>query len=167
MLEPFAHKHETPVDPVAVGGVVRIRDDGAHFGLGGGFELFVGIENENPLVAEWEVLEGPVFLFGPSAIEIELHDFGTHRSGDVLRAIRARRINHKHLISPRDRRKATRQIGGLVLDRNDDGKGNFAQGAKCSVGLGGDTNLIFRLFSRHRSRWINGMHNEKPGSLHG
>lgn len=100
VLQPFAHKHETPVDPVAVGGVVRIRDDGTHFGLSGGFEDLVGIENEHPLVTEGERFKRPIFLFGPGAIELKLHDLGTHRSGDILRAICACRIDHENLISP-------------------------------------------------------------------
>jgi len=82
VLEPFAHEHEAPVNPVAVHGVVRIGHDSAKLGFGVGREHFVGIENEHPFVTERQMGERPIFLLGPRAVEMKLFHLGTVRLSD-------------------------------------------------------------------------------------
>ena len=119
--QPFSHEHETPVDPVAGDGMIGVGDDGAKFRLGFRRQHFIGVEDENPLVPERNILQRPVFFLRPPAVEFELHDLRTVILGDLLRAIRARGIHDHDLVRPMHRGQAGREIRCLVLDRYDDG----------------------------------------------
>ena len=77
MLQPLAHEHKAPVDPVAGDFAVRLRDDRANLCLRLGRQYFIGIKNEHPLVSERDVLQYTVFLFGPGAIENKLNHLRT------------------------------------------------------------------------------------------
>ncbi len=118
MLQPLAHEHETPVDPVARMRFVRIRNDPPNFRFSLRWEHLVGVEEKDPLILERQILQCPVLLLGPSAFEIKLHDFRTGLLGNLFRPVRALRIDNEHLISPIYRVQAPRQNLRFVLDGN-------------------------------------------------
>src|SRR5437763_9574665 len=73
MTQPFPHEHEMAVDPVA-GDITCFRDRLRELLRGFRRQSFVRVENEDPVMAERQVLERPVFFLRPGAVELELHD---------------------------------------------------------------------------------------------
>jgi hypothetical protein len=67
VAQPLSHEHETPVNPEA-GGLACARDRGAKLRFRSSRQNFVGIEDEDPLVAEDKIFQRPVFLFRPGAL---------------------------------------------------------------------------------------------------
>src|SRR3954470_519861 len=99
MPEPFPHEHETSVDPIARD-VPCFLDRFCEFASGFRRQNFICVENEDPVVSEWEILECPVFLLWPGAVEVELHNFRSTRRGDLDRCVRAVRIDHENFVGP-------------------------------------------------------------------
>ena len=102
MFEPFAHKHEPAIDPITVDGMIRLAGDAPKFGFGFGRHDLIGVEDEDPFVFEGQILQSPVFLFWPDAIEMKLHHLRTVCFGDAGRPIGALRIQDKDFVRPRD-----------------------------------------------------------------
>ena len=71
MPKPAAHEHEAPVYPIA-GDVTGVRDGARKFFLRFRRQHLVGIEDEDPFVAERKVLQRPVLFLRPRPIEIEI-----------------------------------------------------------------------------------------------
>ena len=146
VLQPAVHEHEAPVDPVP--GRFRVTrragHDPAKLLLRARRQHLVGVEDEHPVVAERQVFQRPVFLLGPGAAEMELHDFGPQPFGHFDRAVRALRIDDEHLVRPRDRAQAAFEVGRLVFDRHQDGNGDGrvhrarkCQGLFCGAAVAG------------------------------
>ena len=125
VLEPFPHEHETPIYPIARDSMVGVRNDLAKFGFGVRMHHFVSIEDENPFMTIWEMIERPIFLFWPSAIKVKLNNLRAVFLCDLLRAVIACGIDYEELISPCDGREATRKVERFVFDRDENGYGNF------------------------------------------
>src|SRR5204862_3801657 len=114
----------TPVDPIAVD-LAGFRDGPGEFRFRFWRQDFVGIQNENPFVPEWQVLQGPVLFLGPGAVELELHDLRPVLLRDLDRAVGALRIDHEDFIGPAHRLQATRQIISFVLYRDENRDRHF------------------------------------------
>ena len=71
--QPAAHEHEAAVDPISRR-LARVRDRGPKLCLRLRRQDFVGIEDENPFVAERKVFQRPVFFLRPGAVEFKLDD---------------------------------------------------------------------------------------------
>src|SRR5438067_2382302 len=124
MPEPFPHEHETPVDPIT-SELAGFRDGPGEFRFRFRRQDFVGIQDENPFVPEWQVLQGPVLFLGPGAVELKLHDLRPVLLRDLGRTIGALRIDHENFTGPANRVQATRQIASFVLYRDEDRNRHF------------------------------------------
>src|SRR5690242_13098321 len=75
MFQPATEKKETPIDPVA-GNVSGVRNCLPKFTFRFRWQNFIGVEDEDPLIFEWKIFQGPVLLFWPGAVEMKLHHLG-------------------------------------------------------------------------------------------
>jgi len=128
VFQPGAHEPQAAVDPIALVAEAVLGDDGGEFLLGGRREDLVGVEDEDPFVAKRDVFEGPVFLFWPGSVEVELDDLGAGLLANFDGAVGALGVDHHDLIGPGDGGEAPRQVGGFILDRNEDADGDFGHG---------------------------------------
>ncbi len=118
VLDPAAEEEvfHVEVEPVGlVGG--RARGD-----LGGqlGDDHLVGVDDQHPLVAEREVVERPVLLLGVGAVEVELDHGRAMFGGDPRGLVAALAVDDEDLVGPGQRGQAPPEVGGLILDRDDD-----------------------------------------------
>ena len=71
MPEASTEKDEVAIDPIT-GQRAGLVDRLTEFCFGFRRQGFIGVEDENPVVAKREMLERPVLFLGPGAIEFEL-----------------------------------------------------------------------------------------------
>ncbi len=64
--------------------LARVRDRGPKFCLGLRRQYFIGIEDENPVVAERKIFQRPVFFLRPGAVEFKLDDARAKLFRDAL-----------------------------------------------------------------------------------
>ena len=89
-----------------------------------GHDHLVGVDDQDPLVAEREALERPVLLLGVGPVEVELDDGGPVFGGDAGRLVGALAVDDDHLVGPLQSGEASPQVLGLVLDGDDDADGD-------------------------------------------
>ena len=116
MPEPFSHEHEAPVDPIT-SDFASLADCRSEFLFRLRRQHFVGVENENPLIAKPQIFQRPVFFLGPGTVELKLRDLRPVASCDLDRPVSTLRINHENFVGPGNRIKTARQIAGFVFDR--------------------------------------------------
>ena len=118
MLERFAHEEITAVDPITGMSRIRVLNDLPYFLLCFGRQAFVCIEDENPFVFERQVVESPVFLFGPTSPVVELHDLSTFLLRDGNRTVRALGVYDEGFVNPVNGTQATLDVFFFVLAWN-------------------------------------------------
>ncbi len=118
MLERFAQEEIPAVDPITGMSRIRVLNDLPYFLLRFGRQAFVCIEDENPLVFERQVVEGPVFLFGPTAPVVELHDLSTLLLRDGNRTVRALGVYDEGFVNPVNGTQAPFDVFFFVLAWN-------------------------------------------------
>src|SRR5882724_3730933 len=114
MPQPAPEEKETAVNKITHN-LARVRNRTREFIFRLRRQDFVSIEDENPLILKRKMLERPIFLFRPNAIELKLHYLRAVSPGDFRRAISALRIDHENFRRPLHRAQATRQILRFVL----------------------------------------------------
>jgi hypothetical protein len=115
--QPLAHEHEPPVKPVAVNMLGSREGYGiAELSLCSCGKHLIGIEDKNPVVPKWNIVESPILLLRPRSSKLELYDFCAELLSNLLCAISARRVDNINLVRPADRTQAPRQICRFILD---------------------------------------------------
>jgi len=92
-----------------------------------GRETLVGIQVENPAVAEWNFALGEISLTG-KVIEAADEDAGTGGAGDLGGAVNRAGIDDYDIVAACDRGEATGQVAFFVERENDDGEHGSAGG---------------------------------------
>ncbi len=80
-------------------------------------EHLIGIEQQNPVVSDWERVHGPLPLLRPSALIMKLDDLGSVGSRDLDCFVRALRIDDEDFANICESLQASRQILRLVAHR--------------------------------------------------
>ena len=86
MTKPLAEKHVVEADEVASATEPTHRQAG-HLVDELRCELLVGVEKEDEIVAEWQIVEAPLLLLRVAAVPYELHHRRAGRACDLLRAV--------------------------------------------------------------------------------
>jgi hypothetical protein len=84
-----------------------------------GDDDLIGVDDQDPFVAEREVLQGPVLLLGVDAVEVERHDSRAMLRRDGRGGVAALAIDDEDLVGPGERGEASAQVGLLVLHRHE------------------------------------------------
>src|SRR6266852_9025286 len=82
-------------------------------------QKFIRIEQQNPVVREWQRVYGPLALLRPAPRIMKLNHLRTARLSNGNRVVRALRIDDIYFTEVRERLQAARQVAGLIADRND------------------------------------------------
>src|SRR6185312_10743062 len=85
-----------------------------------GNDDLVGIDDQDPLVAERQIIKGPILLLGIGPIEVKLDDRGAMFGRDFGRLVRALTVHDEDFIGPGQGRQAAPEVLGLVLDGDQD-----------------------------------------------
>ncbi len=75
----------------------------------------IGVDDEDPLVAKREVLQGPILLLGIRPVEMKLDDACPELCGDGRGFIGALAVDDEDLVSPRQREEAAAQFAASFL----------------------------------------------------
>src|ERR1700719_1680229 len=124
MLQPSPEEKEAPIDPIS-DDIACIRDGAGNFDRGFGRQNFVRIQNQDPLIFERQIFQGPIFLLRPLPVEMKLNNVRAKIFGNFSRTISALRINHENFVRPSHGGETSRQVFRFVLDRDDYRDRNF------------------------------------------
>ena len=84
-----------------------------------GHDDLVGVNDQDPLVAERQVVQCPVLLLGVGSVEMELDDRRAVLGGDLRGFVGALAVHDEDLVGPGQRGQAAIEVLGLVLDGHD------------------------------------------------
>ena len=108
MPQPAPHKHEAPVDVIAIARVWCCHNR-SNLARQIRRNPFVGIKNQDPWLADRQSLQRPVFL-RCVVLKCMLDKIGFGSGCNLARAIRGARVDHKYFRSPPHALEAGRQI---------------------------------------------------------
>jgi hypothetical protein len=99
MMQPSSEEKEAAVNVITVMTITLLHYLG-NFPCQFNWNQFIRIHDEHPLIAEWQILQGPVFLFGIGPVKIKLDDFCPEFMGNLGSFIRALGIYQEYLVCP-------------------------------------------------------------------
>src|ERR1700730_4947707 len=99
MPQPAAEEKETAAD-TATGNRARVCNRLGNFLTRSGRQRFIRIQNKDPLILKRKMLQCPILLFRPNAVELKLHHLRAVPLRDSNRTIGALRIDPQKILPP-------------------------------------------------------------------